>query len=128
LHAVASVPDKHLARLIADLDSKTFAVREKATRELENLSELAGSACRQALERQTSLEVRQRLEALLDRQAQQRLKPSPEVLRGLRALEVLELTGTKQARTTLSRLSQGAAAARLTMDAKETLARLDRAR
>jgi hypothetical protein len=43
----ARAPDaQRLARLIADLDSEEFSVREKAARELEQLEALAGLALR----------------------------------------------------------------------------------
>src|SRR5207244_1267145 len=58
---VAADPQK-MARWIAELDSDQFAVREKATRELEKLGESAQPALRQALEDQPKPEARKRLE------------------------------------------------------------------
>ena len=54
-----------VAPLIADLDHDDFAVREKATRELERLGDVAGPALRKALEGEVSAEVRRRVERLL---------------------------------------------------------------
>ena len=51
-----------------------------------------------------------------------------EVLRQLRAVEALELSGTVEARRHLEELSRGAAHARLTQEAKDALFRLDRGR
>src|SRR5262249_20095940 len=45
---VPVVEEKRLARLIADLDSAQFSVREKAAKELDQLDESAAHACRQA--------------------------------------------------------------------------------
>ena len=62
---------------IADLDSKTFAVRQKATEELEKLGELAVPALEDRLQNNPSLEVKQRLEKLLAK-LQTGLPPPPE--------------------------------------------------
>jgi RNA polymerase sigma factor (sigma-70 family) len=123
---VAVVEEKRLARLIADLDSEQFAVREKAAKELEQLDEAAAHACRQALEGRPSAEVRRRLEALLEKQSRQEWDPSRERLHALRALEVLELLATPDARQMLQSLTAGAPEARLTRDAKASLGRVGR--
>jgi hypothetical protein len=51
---------------IADLDSEQFAVREKATQELEKRGEPVLPALRQALEKQPKPEARKRLERLTE--------------------------------------------------------------
>ena len=48
LRPVAVIDEKHLARLIADLDSSRFVVRERAARELEGLGSAAEWASRYA--------------------------------------------------------------------------------
>ncbi|HJT78769.1 MAG TPA: WD40 repeat domain-containing protein, partial [Gemmataceae bacterium] len=58
LAPAAPADPRRLGRLVADLDSDEFAVREKAGDELERLGGLAGPALRQALHGQPSLEVR----------------------------------------------------------------------
>jgi hypothetical protein len=60
---VAADPQK-IAHWIANLDSDQFAVREKATRELQKLGESAQPALRKALEEQPKPEARKRLERL----------------------------------------------------------------
>jgi hypothetical protein len=50
----------------------------------------------------------------------------PETLRMLRAVEVLELAGTQEARAVLEALSKGAPEARLTRQAGAALKRLER--
>jgi WD40 repeat protein len=126
LRPVPPVQDKHLARLIADLDSKEFTVRQQATKELEKLAEIAIPACRKKLDGDASIEVRRRLERLLEKEKQQWQNPPNDVLQVLRAMETLELAGNLEARKTLSRMSQGASQARLTQDAKAALARMVR--
>ena len=61
----AADPQK-IAHWIADLDSDQFAVREKATRELEKQGESARPALRKALENHPKPEARKRLERLTD--------------------------------------------------------------
>src|SRR5262249_11604410 len=107
--------------LIADLDSDRFAVRQKATEELERLEELAAPALRQALEGKPSLEAGRRIRALLERV---RTIPPRESLRGLRAIETLECIGTPDAQQVLKSLAQGTPEARLTQEAKAALQRL----
>ena len=126
LSPVPAVADERLARLIADLDNVAFATRAQAARELEELGERAMDRLQKAATGNPSLEVKRQLETLLGKQTQERLNPSPEVLRILRALEVLELAGTPEARQMLERLASGAPQARLTQEAKASLDRLAR--
>ncbi len=117
------VPDaKHVARLIADLEDSEFAVRERASAELEKLGELAGPAVRRALEANPPPESRRRLGALrekLDARIQ-----SPETLRAMRAVELLEQMNSPEARALLERLAGGASGATLTRQARAALDRL----
>jgi len=120
LQPVASV-DARLAQLLVDLDGDSFEVRAKALRELEGLGELAYPALEKVLERKSSLEVRKRVEQILE-------NPEPPVsseeLRALRAVEVLERIGTSEARKVLNSLAKGAPGAKLTEEAKASLGRL----
>src|SRR5262249_13270350 len=86
LRPVPAPPPERLARLIADLDDRQFAVREKATRELEKLGRLVKPKLQEVLAGQPSLEVRQRAAAILQRLERSPL--SPEELRGCRSVEV----------------------------------------
>jgi hypothetical protein len=111
-----------ITRLLADLDSEQFEVRERASRGLQEMSMSAEAAMRRALRKQPSLEVRRRLEEILDKlESGER---TAEELRTLRAVEVLELIGSSEARQVLRELSQGPADAWLTQEAKAALARL----
>ena len=67
-------------------------------------------------------EFRRRLDMLLARPSA--IVHGSEVLRGYRAIQILEYAGTPEARQLLQTLSQGAPAARLTMEAKASLERL----
>jgi hypothetical protein len=68
-----------------------------------------------------SLEMRQRLKEVLSK-----LEPaaSPERLRALRAIRVLEYIGTSEAKDHLQALSKGVPEVRLTCEAKASLERL----
>jgi len=121
LRPVRRVAPERLKRLVADLDSEEFAVRSKATNELEYLGELGTAALRQALVGQPTLELRRRVEQLLA-QAEDATR-SPERLRTLRAVGVLEQAGTAEACRVLARLAEGAEDSRLTQEARAALAR-----
>ena len=107
--------------LVADLDSEKFAVREAASQELGKYDAEVEPLLRKALESNPPAEARKRLDALL---ARPRAVPSPETLRGLRAIQALEHIGTGEAQLVLKELAQGAPEARLTQDAKASLERL----
>jgi RNA polymerase sigma factor (sigma-70 family) len=128
LQPARGVSRKTIARLIGDLDSKSFPTREKAARELVRLDAVAEHALKERLARGPSLEVRRRVEAIQAQVRQRRLKPPPvpvgEPVRRLRAVEVLERLGTPEARRLLERLARGAAEARLTQEARASLERL----
>ena len=115
---------RRIGRLIADLDSDDFAVREKATRELESFGRSALPALQKVLRENPSAEVRQRVESLLEKLSQ----PGhlSEELRVVRAVEVLEHIGTAEVREVLKVLARGTPQAPLTREAKASLDRLAR--
>jgi RNA polymerase sigma factor (sigma-70 family) len=112
--------------LIAKLDSDRAADREESSRELEKLGESATPAIRKALAGRVSAEVRRRLEAILAKQSVETREISPEVLRTIRSLEILELIGDRRARELVDDLAGGPRKARVKAEAKASLARLAR--
>jgi hypothetical protein len=119
---VSVIESRRLTSLIGKLDSEDFAVRTRAMKDLEELREAAEPALRAALRDRPSPELRRRLEKLLDH-----LSPFATArLRELRAVAVLESVGTAEARALLKAIAEGAPEARLTQEAKATLARLER--
>jgi hypothetical protein len=124
LRPVPPVGPARLAELLANLDSDDFALRERGTRELKRLAELAEEAVRKALQAQPSPEMRRRLEDIVANLESP--LPPPERLQTLRALEVLEQIGTPAARQVLERLSRGAPQAWLTREAEAGVQRLAR--
>jgi RNA polymerase sigma factor (sigma-70 family) len=123
LHPIRPADPECLRRLLTDLESEQFAVREKAQADLEELGELAEPALRQALEGQPALEMRRRVQAVLERLRGPVTRP--QTRRALRAVAVLENIATPEARRLLEELAAGAPAARLTREAKASLHRLD---
>jgi RNA polymerase sigma factor (sigma-70 family) len=115
---------ERLQKLIADLDSDKFAVREAAERGLAELGDLAGPAMGKALAGSPALEVRLRLQKLVDNLATRKL--SPDELRIQRAIGVLEMQGTAAARQVLKELAAGAPGALPTTAAQAALKRLER--
>jgi WD40 repeat protein len=116
-------PDaERVQRLLKDLDSPTFTVREKASAELDGLADRAASTLRQALAGTSAPEVRRRLQQILDRLE----RGTPETLRATRAVEALELIATPEAFRLLARLATGAPDACLTQEAQATLLRLSK--
>jgi RNA polymerase sigma factor (sigma-70 family) len=113
---------KQVARLVADLDSEQFAVRERASTDLERLGEVAEPALRQALRGNVSAEVRRRLGEVLDRLQVW----SPERLRADRALEALERVGTPEAREVVAKLARDSSGTWTGTAARDTLRRLER--
>jgi WD40 repeat protein len=113
---------ERIARLVADLESDRFEVRKFATLSLEKMGELTEPALRKRLADSPPLEVRQRLEHLLEKLAGP--ITDAERLRAHRSLEILEHIGTPEAKAVLQTLARGAPEARLTQEAKEALERL----
>jgi len=116
------VPEANIARLLDDLESPQFAVRLKARDELARFRDIAEPALRKRLEEKPSLEVVRQIEQLLTRFEQQPLLP--ELVRALRAVEVLEHTASSEAKQLLEPLATGAEDARLTREARASLSRL----
>jgi hypothetical protein len=122
LKPIAPPDEKRVRRWIADLDSDDFSTRQAAQVELARLGELAEPIVEETLKGNRPLETRRRLEQLLAKT--HGLSP-PDELRVLRAVQALELIGTSEARTILNALTKGAAGARLTREAHESLERLN---
>ena len=114
-------PDTQASRLIADLDSDDFSVREKATAELAKRGKLIYLDLQKAYSHDPAPEARWRLEMLL---ARLKDAPSDDTAKE-RAVQVLETIGTDEARTVLEGLAKGRPDARLTTEAKASLQRLN---
>jgi hypothetical protein len=124
LKAVAPADPKLVEKLLEELNSDKYAVREKAGVDLEKLGDLAALALRERLAAKPSLEMRQRMDKLvakLNGSVQ-----SPEMLQTLRGIETLERIGTRPALEVLLSIAQGAAGHRVTEDARAACERLQK--
>jgi WD40 repeat protein len=123
--ATPADPSK-LKKLIVDLDSDDFTERANATEELEKLGELAVPALQKVLAGQPepTLEFRRRAERMVARLQGGVL--TSEQVRMVRALEVLERSGTPAARHLLESLAKGAPGALVTRKAQESLEQIGR--
>jgi RNA polymerase sigma factor (sigma-70 family) len=122
--ALPAPTEDQLDRMFADLDSKDFVTRQKASRRLAEFGELAVPGVRKRLATTESAEVRRRALHFLDEFDPATLKP--DSLRQMRAVELLEGIGTPAAREVLAELAKGAAEAPLTQEAAAALERLRR--
>jgi WD40 repeat protein len=113
---------KRFPALLIDLGSERLAVREKARLELEKLGDWIEPDLRRVLARPRSLEVHLRVKRLLAKL--DGVAPSPEVLRVLRAVEVLERMGSAEARKVLRELAKGETDNPLVQEARAALDRL----
>jgi hypothetical protein len=121
----ADRPDeKKIKQLIADLDADEFTTREKSSKELEKLGKAAEDTMRQALAAGPSLETQKRLERLLTLLGEDR-PLSADQQRDVRAVRVLEQTGTPEARKFLESLTKESPGWWVTQEAKTALQRLE---
>ena len=121
-HTAPPANPEQMVRLITDLDSDRFAVREKAAQELEDVAEWAEPDLRKALEGRPPLETRKRIERLLEKLEGAII--SPTMLRELRAIEALEHSGSSEAKRILKIMAQKTPGLRMTQEAKSALDRL----
>lgn len=120
MHNSRRVDANRVADLIGDLHSDSFQVRTKASRGLEDLRDCVEPALRKKLTEPVPLEAIRRLEQVLER-IDQWWATQPRLVR---AVAVLENSGTPEARDILRRLSQSDASPRLAEEAKNALLRL----
>ena len=122
LKPVVAAGKDEIARMIKDLDSDNFDVRQKGFDALDRLGSLAEESLRKTLAQELSLEARRKVEQLLEKLREG--PPPAATMRDVRALEILELIGTPEARTLLEKVATGAADAPLTVAARASLGRL----
>jgi WD40 repeat protein len=120
LHPATPPDPDRLAQLLAGLASSRFEARRQAESELEGLGKRAEPALRQALADNPPLDLRQRLERVLAKLA----VPAAGEMLDIRAVELLELLGSAEARQVLRTLAGGEPTARLTGEAARAVQRL----
>ncbi len=109
-------------RLLSQLDSDLFAVRERAAEGLARPGPAERPGLLAVMKGQSSAEVRRRVSGLLERLPWL----TREEIRLVRSVEVLEHIGTPEARAFLKELAGGDPEAVLTREAKASLKRLER--
>jgi WD40 repeat protein len=120
LRPAAGVDEKAVRGWLRDLDSDTFAVREKAAADLESAVDVAEPILRAALKEKQSAETKRRLESILESAA----AGAAGGRRQVRAVEVAEHLATAEARALLETWSGGAEGALLTREARSAIGRL----
>jgi WD40 repeat protein len=123
LSAVPATDPKVVQRLLQDLDTDEFDLRQKAEEQLQKLGDRATAGLQRFLDSKPPLEAAHRAERLL---AAAESANTPERLRMLRSVTVLEKIGTPEARKVLQAWSRGAEGALLTREARAALHRLQR--
>jgi RNA polymerase sigma factor (sigma-70 family) len=120
LAPVKPADGQRVRQLLGQLDAETFREREEASRQLLALGEPAVPALRQALKEKRSLEVKARIERLVEALTG---GASPDQLRLRRALAVLEWSRLADAHDFLGQLAGGNPTARFTQAAKAAVKR-----
>jgi hypothetical protein len=124
LKPIAALDAKRVQQLLTDLDDSQFTVREAASKELKELGKAVEPVLRKALAASPSAEVRKRLEELCAGVRDTKL--TPEMLRQMRAIQVLERIGSTEAQEFLAVLAEGPPWARPAQDARAASERLKR--
>jgi WD domain, G-beta repeat len=122
LQPAAPIDVKQVDQWLHELDSSNFKTRALAMGQLEKLGELAIPALQKTLATKASPETRRRLEPLLQELLGRNF--TPDQIRVVRAVEVLERVGTDEAKQLLEYLAQGAPGSLTTRQARTALDRL----
>jgi WD40 repeat protein len=115
---------EQITNLIGDLSSDDFESRRNASAQLMKIDDLAVPSLRKRLGQDPSLDERRHIEELLDQIAVW----SPEQLRLLRAIQVLEYIGNENALAALKNMADGAQESRITQEAVASVSRLKKKR
>jgi WD40 repeat protein len=113
-----------VTKLIAQLDDRRFQKREQAMHDLLQMGTAVEAALRKAAESDISLDAKRRIKTILDGMGL--IVLTQEQVFAVRVVEVLELSGTVEAKKLLSELANGQAESRVTEEAKLALTRLNR--
>jgi hypothetical protein len=119
---------KRIARLISALDDEDFGVREEASDDLNRVGPASIKLLQAARASTKSAEQRQRIDVLLRNHLPDDSGLTSEQMRILRAVRVLEWSGTADAQQVLEGLARLELDAGLNQDVKNALGRLARQR
>jgi WD40 repeat protein len=118
-----AAPEDEVRKAIARLNSADYAERDAATKALRQFGSAAAPALRRVVQANPPLEQKTRLERLLAELTAPVLPPG-ERLRQVRAIAVLEMAGTEDARKILRDLARGAADDRQTQESAAAIGRM----
>ncbi|MFL6220247.1 MAG: hypothetical protein ACJ742_17170, partial [Actinomycetes bacterium] len=113
---------RDIEKRVADLDSGRFATRERAAKELEAAGELAIGPLRRLLERPPSAEAKARADQLLKKLVAQ--PPTPDQVRALEAIDLLEQLRTPKAVALLEEIDRDGRVPRLRAEAGRAVKRI----
>lgn len=122
--AVPPLDWKRIDGYIQDLDDPDFTRRRTATRELEPLAEFLRVRLENYLESKPDLEGARRARKLLERAVEPEL--TPDRIRSLEAIEILEFLKTPRSRAILEDIARAALIHRIRQAARDALDRLAR--
>ncbi len=122
--AVPPVDRKRVDQWITELDHSQYSLRQRASLELAKLGELIQPALEKYLATKPSLEGERRAKKLLERLRDPEL--TPERLRCLEAVEILEILRTAEARRLLDEISREALISQVRLAARDALERTNR--
>jgi hypothetical protein len=115
------IPER-VSKLVTDLSSDQFQVRQAASDQLEKLGKVCRPALLKELGTKPPLEIRTRIEQLLTKIDGPGM--APDIVRELRGVELLRRLPTPEARDLLKELAGGTAGFPLTVKAQEALDQL----
>ena len=115
------VDEKRVAQLVVALDSEVFRERQRASKELAELRDLAGPLLRKVLDTKPSAEVERRILGILKQYEVPTV--GTDLLRALRSIEILEAIGDSDAQQVLETLAKGLPEALVTREAQAALRR-----
>jgi len=122
--AVPYVDKKRVQKFLEELDSPTFQVRQRASQELAKFGELIQPDLEKYVAGKPSLEGNRRVQKLLERLRDPEL--TPDRLRCLESIEILEILHTPEARGLLAEFARDALIKQIRTAAREALERLKR--
>jgi hypothetical protein len=117
------IPER-VSKLVTDLASDQFQVRQAASDQLEKMGKVCRPALLKELGTKPPLEIRTRIEQLLTKIDGPGM--APETLRELRGVELLRRLRTPEARDFLKELAGGTAGFPLTVKAQDALDQLSK--
>ena len=120
LKPTKALPRSEVLQLIQDLGDSKFVVREHALKNLQSFDLAVENELRAALRTETGSEVRSRIQGLL--KESESAPTRPDLLRGIRAVELLESLRSPKAIAAIKLLA-GGADSRTTREAKAAFVR-----